>query len=270
MSMATASEAPPISSWTLRFFTHVVRRYFRKHFRSVLVQHGQRLQHTKGPLIVYLNHSSWWDPMVGVLLARTLLPERNHYAPMDAAELKRYAILRKVGLFPVETGTARGAAQFLHGSQRVLRDGGVLWVTPQGRFADVRESPLAFKEGLAALIVRMGGATVVPLAIEYTFWDERLPEVLVRFGEPAYLEACGTAELTHKLEAALAAEMLELQKSSLARDSRMFEVLLTGGRGTGGFYSIGMRLRAIFAGKKDDLDHTARAENGTAARPRCE
>lgn len=32
---------------------------------------------------------------------------------MDAAALKHYAFLRKLGLFVVETGTRRGAAQFL-------------------------------------------------------------------------------------------------------------------------------------------------------------
>src|SRR5580698_7319396 len=102
-------EVPPISDVTLRFFTRIVRSYFRRHFRAVLIQNAKTLQEVNGPLIVYANHASWWDPMVSVLLAQTLLPERKHYAPMDAAPLKRYPILRKIGIFPVEMGTPRGA-----------------------------------------------------------------------------------------------------------------------------------------------------------------
>ena len=120
----------------LRGFRSTVRGYFRRHFRAVSLQilAGQRqwLAHTDAPLVVYANHSSWWDPMVSVLLAERLLPQRKHYAPMDAAALARYPVLKKIGIFPVEMQTARGAAQFLRTSLAVLTGGGVVWITPQG------------------------------------------------------------------------------------------------------------------------------------------
>ncbi len=253
-------EVPPISAWTLRFFRMVVRGYFRRHFRAVMAQHGERLAQATGPLIVFANHSSWWDPMVCFLLANVLLPQRRHYAPMDAAALVRYPILRRLGMFPVETNSARGAAMFLRTSQAILESGGVLWMTPQGRFADVRE-PLAFKAGMGALAHRMPGVTLLPLAIEYTFWDERLPEALLRFGGLLRLEASATADqATQQLEAALAEAMQRLRTASIARDSSAFHVLLTGGRGTGGVYALVRRLRAIFTGRHDPMDHTERHE----------
>ena len=61
-------KVPPISDVTLRFFTRIVRSYFRRHFRAVLIQNAKTLQEVKGPLIVYANHASWWDPMVSVNL----------------------------------------------------------------------------------------------------------------------------------------------------------------------------------------------------------
>ena len=237
---------------TLRFFTRIVRSYFRRHFRAVLIQNAERLRDATGPLIVYANHGSWWDPMVSILLAQTLLPGRKHYAPMDAVPLARYPILRKLGIFPVELATARSAVQFLRTSEAVLKSGGVLWVTPQGRFADVRERPLAFKAGLAALVARVPEAIVLPLAIEYTFWNERLPETLLRFDAP--LSDATTAELERALEAA----MDSLREASVARDPLAFEVLLEGGRGTGGFYALGRRVRALFRGKGFQEDHSAR------------
>jgi 1-acyl-sn-glycerol-3-phosphate acyltransferase len=201
--------------------------------------------------------------MVSVLLAEQLLPGRAHFAPMDAAALKKYPILRRLGIFPVEMTTARGAAQFLRTSQAVLESGGVVWITPQGRFADPRE-PLAFKPGLGALATRVPGLTLVPLAIEYTFWDERLPETLLRIGEPVTMsEVVSSEDATAMLTGALATVMAELKASVMARDAGAFEVLVQGGRGTGGFYALGRRLRALFTGRPVVMDHTERASDGS-------
>lgn len=255
----TGREVPPISTVTLRFFRRVVRTYFGRHFRAVMVQHGERFAEASGPLIVYANHSSWWDPMVSILLADILLPGRKHYAPMDASALARYPILRKLGIFPVEMATARGAAQFLRTSKAILASGGVVWITPQGRFADSREPRLAFKPGLAALAVRTPGAALLPLAIEYAFWDERLPETLLRFGEPVRVDsATSTEAATLCLEAALAAEMRMLKGASMARDAGAFRVLVSGSRGAGSFYGLGRRMRSWFSQTPFEPDHTVR------------
>jgi 1-acyl-sn-glycerol-3-phosphate acyltransferase len=254
-------DVPPISELTLRFFVRIVRGYFRRHFRSVMAQHAERLAATSGPTIVYMNHCSWWDPMTCVLLAQTMMPGRKHYAPMDAEALTRYPILRRIGIFPVEMTTTRGAAQFLRQGQAILREGGVLWVTPQGRFADTRVWPLGFKPGLAALALRVPEATLVPLAIEYTFWDERLPEALLHVGGTVTLDDDATTEIaTRQMETSLGAAMLALQTASIARDAHAFQVLLRGSRGTGGFYVLGRRLRAILTGRKVRLDHTLRGD----------
>jgi 1-acyl-sn-glycerol-3-phosphate acyltransferase len=256
---AKGREVPVISGMMLRFFRRVVRRYFKRHFRAVMVQHGERLAGMEGPLIVYGNHSSWWDPMVSVLLGEILLPERRHYAPMDAAALRRYPILGKLGMFGVEMSSPRGAAGFLRTSRAILESRGVVWITPQGRFVDPREAVLGFKPGLEALVGRVPGVRAVPLAIEYTFWDERLPETLLRVGEAV---VGGAETTTAELEAALGKVMAELKVASLARDARAFEVLVTGGRGTGGFYAAGRRLRSWMTRRPVAVDHTVRGEGG--------
>jgi 1-acyl-sn-glycerol-3-phosphate acyltransferase len=254
-------DLPVVSGLTLRLFRRVVRAYFRRHFRSVMVQRTERLAEARGPLIVYANHSSWWDPMVSALLAETLLPERRHYAPMDASALKRYPILGRIGIFPVETASARGAAQFLRTSQAILASGGVVWITPQGRFVDARERPLGFKPGLGALAVRSPGVLIVSLALDDTFWDERLPEVLLRFGKPVQVaEGMGTDAATELLESALAEAMEELKMAAMGRDANAFRVLLRGGRGTGGIYGLGRRLRGLLTKQPLRLDHTERRE----------
>jgi len=261
-----AGAVPIISGVTLRFFTRIVRRYFRKHFRAVLIQNAGKLRDASGPLIIYANHASWWDPMISVLLAQTLLPSRNHYAPMDAAPLARYPILRKLGIFPIELATTRGAVQFLRTSEAILKSGGVLWITPQGRFADSRERPITFKPGLAALVKRVPEVTLLPLAIEYTFWNERLPETLLRFGPQIQVgQHLSLEKATAGLECFLTLEMEALREAALTRDPSHFDVLLEGSRGTGGFYALGRRLRALFRGKGFQEDHSLRDQKSKDA-----
>jgi 1-acyl-sn-glycerol-3-phosphate acyltransferase len=258
--MQQPRELPVIYGVTLRVFRRVVRGYFRRHFRAVSAQCAERLAKADGPVIVYANHSSWWDPMVSVLLAECLLPGRKHYAPMDAEALKKYPILRRLGIFPVEMSSARGAAQFLRTSQAILAAGGVLWITPQGRFEDAREE-LRFKPGLGALAVRVPEVTLVPLAIEYTFWDERLPETLLRVGEPVRVAAGASSEMaTEQMEQALAVVMRELKSAAMARDPKAFTSLLSGGRGTGGLYGVVRKLRGWITRKSLGLDHTERGD----------
>lgn len=250
---------PHISKPMLGFFRKIVQGYFRRHFRAVRVSEAGRFRECgPGPLIVYANHSSWWDPMVSVLLAAELMPGREHFAPMDAAALERYGILKRVGIFGVEMQTARGAAQFLRTGLEVLRQDGVLWITPQGKFADARERPLLFKPGLAALAARVpGGCTVLPLAIEYTFWDERLPETLLHFGLPVRVNGEASAAVDARLQEALLETMETLRLKAMTRDAGEFALLRKGRVGTGGFYEFGQRVLARLRGRRFQAEHTA-------------
>ena len=241
---------PPISKLTLVFFRRIVRGYFRRHFHAVRIAHAERFASVRGPLMVYANHSSWWDPMVSVLLAAELMPGRRHYAPMDAAALEKYGILKRIGIFPVEMKTARGAVQFLRTGEAILKGGGVLWVTPQGKFCDARERPLELKAGMAALAARVaaaeGSCTLLPLAIEYPFWDERLPEALLCFAEPMQVLAGEAVEVVQqRAVAALEAALDEMQQRAVARSATGFDVLSRGRLGAGGFYSLGLRAKAF-------------------------
>lgn len=240
-------ELPPVSDPLLRFFRFVVRGYFRRHFTAVRMR-GLRYiaPPPAGPLIVIGSHAGWWDPMTSTLLADIVLPGRRHFAPMDAASLARYPILQRIGIFPVDMQTARGGAQFLRTGEAVLRSGGVLWITPQGRFGDVRERPLVFKPGVASLLARVPEATVLPLAIEYPFWDERLPETLLEWGAPLTALPPDRDRITEVLVAALSATMDSLAAAVQTRDPTHFDRTLLRGRvGTGGFYALGQRLRAL-------------------------
>jgi 1-acyl-sn-glycerol-3-phosphate acyltransferase len=243
-------------------FGYYTRRYLCRHFNAVrLSRLGGRPIACDGPLIVALNHPSWWDPLVGLFVAERLFPERQVYGPIDAAALARYRLFARLGFFGVEQGSRRGAAQFLRMSEAVLGDPkAMLWLTPQGRFADVRERPLRFQPGLGHLAARLSAATVVPLVLELVPWEERLPEVLIRFGQPIPVRNGGgerhppdawTARFESGMEQALDA----LAAEAIARRPAEFEVLLEGRRGVGGIYDLWRRLRAAWRGERFDPKH---------------
>lgn len=252
-------DVPHISRFVLWFFRGIVRGYFRRHFSGVRLSHASNLANLSDErLIVYSNHSSWWDPMVLVLMAAKLMPQRDHFAPMDASALERYGIFKRIGVFGVEMKTARGAAQFLRTGNKIVHSGGVLWVTPQGRFADSRERPLGFKPGLAALAAKMdGGCTILPLAIEYVFWDERLPETLLHFGDPVCVNGQSVEEVQQQIETSLLNTMEALKAMAMARNPAAFSLVHDGTVGTGGFYELGQRMLATVRRRSFQPEHTA-------------
>src|SRR5438067_1428372 len=124
------------SSWLIRVFTrHVKRGYLARSF------HGVRLSRTgllpalpEGPLVVVLNHPSWWDPLIGLVLAE-LLPEHTHFAAFESDALRGYGFFTRLGAFGVKTGTLEGARSFLRTAGGLLaRPKTALWITAQGRF----------------------------------------------------------------------------------------------------------------------------------------
>lgn len=267
----SGDDPPPVSPWLLAFFHQVAERRVSRAFRALRVANAARVQPGAPGLVVCLNHPSWWDPLVGFVLSRHLFPRRTFHAPMDAIALERYGIFRRLGMFPVAMDSPRGAAQFLRTGAAVLNAGKILAVTPQGEFTDVRTRPVQFRPGLAALLKRRAGqglaTEVLPLALEYTFWDQRQPEVLVNCGEPlrynpgestghAAAQGQGTAT---QLELAMERTQDELAALSLQRDPALFSTLLEGGRGSAGFYGLIEQARALIGGSSQRGDHAAHA-----------
>ena len=112
------------------------------------------------------------------------------------------------------------------------------------------------RPGIAHLARRHPGAVLVPLAIEYPFWNERKPEALVRFGAP--IEAGGDrgiAAWTELLEAELGRTMDALAADSLTRNPALFESLVRGRGGVGGIYDVWRRARGLLGGQRVRLSH---------------
>jgi 1-acyl-sn-glycerol-3-phosphate acyltransferase len=249
------------SPWLIRGFSRYVRRYLRRHFHAVRLARGGRPEAPpEGPLVIVLNHPSWWDPLVGAVLAG-LFPGREHYAPIEAAALARYRFFEWLGFFGVHPGTRQGAREFLRTGAAILaRPDAALWVTAQGEFTDPRQRPVRLRPGVGHLLRRLHGGVVLPLALEYPFWQERTPEALARFGAPIPVgrgRERSVEEWMHLIEAGLTAAQDALAADAQRRDPQAFEVLLGGKAGVGGVYDLWRRLRAWLRGERFQAAHAA-------------
>lgn len=257
-----SSILPRISPLVLRWFTWYSRRYLRRHFHSLRVSRaGLPPLTAERPLVVYSNHASWWDALVCLVLKDALFPEHTAFAPMEAAMPERYGFFRRLGFFGVEQGSRRGAAQFLRISEAVLQSPRhVLALTPQGRFADVRQRPVCFTGGIGHLAARVRRAWFVPLAVEYVFWEERLPEILVRFGEPVDVHGQNAAASDARFWTRLFEQNLATTQDALAAEAQRrcpddFQSLLHGDAGQGGVYDWWRALKAKCRGETFHREH---------------
>ncbi|MFP5286270.1 MAG: lysophospholipid acyltransferase family protein [Thermoanaerobaculia bacterium] len=252
---------PKISPRLLALFARYGERYVARSFHAVRLSKVQwpDTRALRGrPLVVCLNHPSWWDPMICLLLATRLFPDRRHYAPIEAAALSKYRFFEKLGFFGIEPGTVRGARRFLEvGREIVEQRDSVLWITAAGRFADPRERPVHLRPGLGHLVCRMKEGFVLPLALEYPFWEERFPEALARFGRAVTVEETSmrASDWTAVLGAWLESAQDELTAEALERDPARFELLLGGRAGVGGTYDLWRRLEARLRGERFEAAH---------------
>lgn len=242
-------------------FGWYLRWYFYRRFHAVRMSRvGLPSAPAGRPLIIYSNHPSWWDPALYMLLCTKLFPGRPGYGPMDNAALGKYGLFERMGVFGIDLGSPRGAARFLASSLRVLSDPmSILWITAEGHFTDPRQRPVRLRAGIAHLARRVPDAIILPLAIEYSFWNESRPEVLLRFGPP--IETGRTrkvAEWTEHLETELTWTMDALTADSMRRDPALFQPLLRGAAGVGGIYDLYRRAQALAAGRRFDPTHGGR------------
>ena len=110
-----------------------------------------------------------------------------------------------------------------------------------------------------------GRGLVVPLAVEYPFWSERLPEALAAFGPAIRIgdhPDRDAAAWTQTLASHLEATQDRLAAAAMARDASRFRVLERGRVGVGGIYDLVRRFAAWRRGERFEAEHGAGRSRG--------
>jgi 1-acyl-sn-glycerol-3-phosphate acyltransferase len=157
-----------------------VRRKVRAGFRAVWLR-GE-LPPAPAGLLVYVNHTNWWDGFVVHQLGKAA--GWDGYALMEERNLARYPFLRHIGAFSLRRGEAASSLETLRYARELLRaPGRAVFLFPEGEHRPPGELPLRLERGVEAL-ARMSKAPSVPVAIRYAFFEHERPDVLLDVGAP--------------------------------------------------------------------------------------
>ncbi len=229
-------------------FRRYVRHFVRRNFNAVRVANAETVRSSvTGPLICFVNHPGWWDPMTAVLMTDHFFPGRHFAAPMDAVALQRYPLLERLGFFALDRETPTGLKKFLRICRtRLSTDNVVLWITPTGQFTDVRQS-VPFLGGLSHIAGPEFQGSLIAVALEYSFWNERCPEMLIEFGSVRNANSLPDhkSDRTALLQSDLMQVQASLSRKSIARDSAAFTTISLGRVGVGGVYDCFRRITAF-------------------------
>lgn len=185
-----------------------------------------------GPAICYLNHSSFWDGYVALLLHRMVFRRSfKGYLMMDEAQLKRYQFFRWLGVFSIDLSSSTAAARSTRyiAAKLAERRDRYLWIFPQGKLLPNDQRPLRLYPGLGRIVRGAGGATLWPVALRYEFRNEQRPELFIRAG-PAHTALPNESErtITTETQRRLTAVADSLRDDIVAENLAGYRVLLHG------------------------------------------
>jgi 1-acyl-sn-glycerol-3-phosphate acyltransferase len=189
----------------------------RQAFRGVWVRGA--LPSSEGGLVVYANHTSFWD---GFLLHQlSLAAGWDAYAVMEEQNLARYPFHARLGAFSVRRGDPASALATVRYAKRLLqRPKAAVCIFPEGVLHPGGGPPAPLERGVE-LLARAAKVRAVPLAIRYAFLDHEYPDILLEVGTPH--PAGELAVYTRELRACW-------ERVSTARDTSGFSLIVRGRR----------------------------------------
>ena len=200
-------------SFTFRkIFTLYNRNLVRRRFSALRVSGLNELQNktvSDAPLLIYANHSSWWDGLVAFEISRRAALDA--YVMMEEKHLKKLFLFRRLGAFSVARENPRGAVESIRYAAEILTEKRerALWIFPQGEIAPQDARPIFFYNGLSRIIEKLPRARIVPVAMRFEFTGEYKPEIFVKIGIIETVEA-GKSFDSKKATIRFAGKMTEL------------------------------------------------------------
>ena len=238
-----------------RFFAWYATRLVSRRFHALRLLEGSReiledASSEERSLIALISHGSWWDPLVGLVLWRKLMSGRDILMPMASEQLSRFRFFRRLGVFGIDPDDPTSMARMRsHVLQRLSRSPDtLLGLTPQGRFTDPRE-PIRLRPGAAAIAAACERSPrVLVISIEYVFWQDARPELLVAIRSCDSPEAGSTTDWYRAMEEGIRRCAMDLAAASIARDESAFEVLVGGKHRINPFMDAWLRIRGRSGG----------------------
>ncbi len=136
------------------------------------------------PLIIYANHSSWWDGLVAFQISREI--KLDSFLIMEERQLRKLRFFRKLGAFSVIREKPREAVKSIAYAADILqkKPNRAVWIFPQGEILPNDIRPLGFYNGLSKITEKVGTCYAVSVAMRFEFLGEFKPDIFVKIDEP--------------------------------------------------------------------------------------
>ena len=173
-----------------KIFAVYNRSLFRRRFNSLQISGLNFIKKTEenSPLLIYANHSSWWDGLVACEIARRA--RLDSFVMMEEKQLRKLRFFRWLGAFSVVREKPRQALKSIAYASAILREkpNRAVWIFPQGEIFPNDIRPLRFFNGLTKIIEKTGDCRAVPIAMRYEFLGEFKPDIFIKIGAPELIK----------------------------------------------------------------------------------
>ncbi|CAN5623193.1 lysophospholipid acyltransferase family protein [soil metagenome] len=218
------------SAWFETIFSIYNRNLLKRRFHSLEVSGLDFLREKNAgiPLIIYANHSSWWDGLVASEISK--MAKLDSFIMMEEKQLKNLFLFRKLGAFSVVRENPRKAVESINYAVNLLKKTDrTLWIFPQGEILPNAARPLKFYNGLSRIIEKVGKVFVVPLAMRYEFLSEFKPQVFVKISSPELFKNSKDFEskkMTEIMKSRLTNVLDELKTDIISKNFSNFERII--------------------------------------------
>ncbi|MES1241168.1 MAG: AMP-binding protein [Acidobacteriota bacterium] len=190
------------SRLALALLRYPVWYLFRRHFNAVWLDRDYAPASRSARTVYFLNHSSWWDYLVPLLLDSFVFRQRARYMMSHDVMASRGTLRRlfqAAGVFSVGKDRTLRAAALGYAADFLRGEGAALYIYPQGKVRPEREE-IRFQDGVGWLHARCPGVDFVPVACHLHVLSTPRPQLYLKVGAPVVLpEAPGPADARARL-----------------------------------------------------------------------
>ena len=178
------------SRWFEYVFSIYNRNLMQRRFHSFHISglHHLENRETNVPLLLYANHSSWWDGLIIFEIVRRF--SIGFFVMMEEKQLRKLSLFRRLGAFSVVRENPREAVKSINYAAKVLleNDNQTILIFPQGEILPNDLRPLHFYNGFARIIEKVGDCSAFPVALCYEFQGNFKPEIYVKIAAPDFFK----------------------------------------------------------------------------------
>lgn len=214
--------------WFENIFAIYNRNLLKRRFHSLKTS-GLNLLKDKNPripLLIYANHSSWWDGLVIRHILRRY--DFENYVMMEEKQLQKLFLFRKLGAFSVVREKPREAVKSIKYAAGLLKENPnrTILIFPQGEILPNDIRPLEFYSGITRIIEKAKSCSALPIALRYEFTGNFKPEIYIKIDAPENfnnITRFDTKNLSQKFSEKLTATLDELKTDIISNNTGKYE-----------------------------------------------